>query len=271
MLDEHCNRTLVSTELLDTLGVNGPEVHYTLSSCSGSYIMSGRRATNYVISEILGDIRYRLPTLVECSYMPQEVKEIPTPEVARNFHYLQEIADKIPEYDPEVPIGLLIGRNLLEAHHIQKQLLGPKDAPFAQKVGLGWVIIGDVCLNKRHHPELEANKVSSLKTNITRDGRTSIFTPCTSYLKVTDNSHHPGDIFEQSKDDNEVGWSTDDRQFLSLMSENMFRDSGGNWTAPLPFRESKPQMPNNFPSALKRAKILDSSLRKNSTKREHFV
>jgi hypothetical protein len=42
MLDEHCNRTLVSTELLDTLVVNGPEVHYTLSSCSGSYIMSGR-------------------------------------------------------------------------------------------------------------------------------------------------------------------------------------------------------------------------------------
>jgi hypothetical protein len=221
--------------------------------------MSGRSATNYVISDILGDVRYRLPTLVESSGMLQEVKEIPTPEVSRNFHHLQEIADKIPDYDPEVPLGLLIGSDLLEEHHIQKQMLGPKDVPFAQKVGLEWVITGDVCLNKRHHPELEANKVSSFKTNITRDGQTSIFTPCTSYLKVRDNSHHPGDIFEQSKDDNEFGWSTEDIQFLSLMSEKMFRDSGGNWTAPLPFRESKQQMPNNFPLAVKRAKILDSS------------
>ena len=32
MLDEHCNRTLVSTELLDTLGVQGPEVNFRLVS-----------------------------------------------------------------------------------------------------------------------------------------------------------------------------------------------------------------------------------------------
>ena len=82
MLDEHCNRTLVSTELLDTLGVNGSEVQYTSSSCSGSYTTSGRRAINYVISDILGDVNYRLPTLVECSDMPQEVKKNTYPRSA---------------------------------------------------------------------------------------------------------------------------------------------------------------------------------------------
>ena len=65
------------------------------------------------------------------------VREIPTPEVARSFSHLRHIATELPEYDPNIPIGLLIGRDLLEAHHIEKQIVGPKDSPFAQKIGLG--------------------------------------------------------------------------------------------------------------------------------------
>lgn len=44
MRNEHWNRTLVSTELIEILGVKGPEVHYTLSSSSGSYVTSGKGA-----------------------------------------------------------------------------------------------------------------------------------------------------------------------------------------------------------------------------------
>lgn len=54
--------------------------------------------------------------------------------------------------------------------------------------------------------------------------------------------------------------------------ENCFKkDDIGYWTAPLPFKQSKPPIPNNRSQAWKRAKILDSSLRKNPLKRDHFI
>ena len=263
MLDEHCNRTLVSTELLDTLGVQGPEVNYRLASCSGSYLTSGRRVDNFEICDIHGSVTYHLPTLLECSEMPRDVREIPTPEVARSFSHLRHIATELPEYDPNIPIGLLIGRDLLEAHHIEKQIVGPKDSPFAQKIGLGWVIVGDVCLDKRHPPDFEPVEITSFKTSIIQENRVSIFKPCSSNIKITDNSYYDRQIFDRRHDDDEVGLSTEDRQFLSLMSKKMVHD-GGNWTAPLPFRENRPTLPNNFPIAEKRAKILDRSLQRSS-------
>jgi hypothetical protein len=42
----------------------------------------------------------------------------------------------------------LIGRDIPEIHHVHEQILGDKGKPFAQKLPLGWVIIGEVCLGK---------------------------------------------------------------------------------------------------------------------------
>nr|XP_022329399.1 uncharacterized protein LOC111128201 [Crassostrea virginica] len=202
--------------------------------------------------------------------MPRDVRDIPTPEVARSFSHLRHIDTELPEYDPNIPIGLLIGRDLLEAHHIEKQIVGPKDSPFAQKIGLGWVIVGDVCLDKRHPPDFEPVEITSFKTSIIQENKVSIFKPCSSNIKITDSSYYDRHIFDRRADDDEVGLSTEDHQFLSLMSKKMVHD-GGKWTAPLPFRENRPTLPNNFPIAEKRAKILDKSLRRDPVKRDHFV
>lgn len=45
----------------------------------------------------------------------------------------------------------------------------------------------------------------------------------------------------------------------------------GKWTAPLPFRQNREQLPDNYSQALFRAKCHDASLRKNSSKKEHFI
>ena len=87
---------------------------------------------------------------------------------------------------------------------------------------------------------------------------------------MTDNSYYDRQIFDRRHGDDEVGLSTEDRQFLSLMSKKIVHD-GGNWTASLPFRKNRPTLPNNFPIAGKRAKILDRSLQRYPVKRDHFV
>lgn len=55
------------------------------------------------------------------------------------------------------------------------------------------------------------------------------------------------------------------------MDMSFEKDRNGHWTAPLPFKEQRPILPNNKVLALKRAHSLDFSLRKNPTKRDHMV
>jgi hypothetical protein len=52
-------------------------------------------------------------------------------------------------------------------------------------------------------------------------------------------------VFQQTADDNKVGFSVEDRQFLTLMDREMKKVEEGFWTAPLPFKHVRPRAPNN--------------------------
>ena len=47
---------------------------------------------------------------------------------------------------------LLIGRDIIKVHKVRQQLNGPDDAPYGQKLDLGWVIVGNVCRESGHTP-----------------------------------------------------------------------------------------------------------------------
>ena len=79
-----------------------------------------------------------LPTLIECNEMPNDRSEIATPDVAKNFPHLKGIVDQIPELDEQADIQILIGRDLIEAHQIEEQLIGQ---PTAQRLKLGWKLL----------------------------------------------------------------------------------------------------------------------------------
>ena len=50
--------------------------------------------------------------------------------------------------DNRAQILLLIGRDLMEAHHVIDHRIGPKGSPYAQRLKLGWVVVGETCLGK---------------------------------------------------------------------------------------------------------------------------
>jgi len=275
ILDDQSNRSLASTELFDQLGVSGDPLQYTLSSCSGSMTMIGRRATNIVVRSLSDSCSIKLPTLIECDSIPNNLSEIPTPEVARSYPHLACIASEIPSFDPHVKIGILIGRDLPSVHHVLSQIIGPEGAPFAQELRLGWAIVGDVCLDGKHPPDT----VYTNKTNVLTDGRRTIFEPCTNTFCLQEHTDYELDtvhqesydcVFRKSPNDDKVGLSVEDRKFLDLMEKEFHKDEQGHWIAPLPFRTPKLPMPNNRPIAWKRAQLLDVSLKKNPVKREHF-
>nr|XP_022300829.1 uncharacterized protein LOC111109032 [Crassostrea virginica] len=71
--------------------------------------------------------------------------------------------------------------------------------------------------------------------------------------------------------DETPGLSTEDRHFIELMNREFKRDVNGKWTAALPFCSNRPVLPNNHSQAMRRARILDSSLKKNPTKLGHAL
>ncbi len=181
ILDDQSNRSLARPEFFDLFNLKSTEFPYTLRTCAGVSEMSGRRARDFIAYPLDGSLSVSLPTLIECNCMPEDRSEIPTPEAAKHHPHLKSIAHLIPPLDPNAQILLLLGRDILQVHKVREQRNGPQNAPYAQRLDLGWVVVGEVCLGAAHKP----STVSVYRTNILEDGRPSCFNPCPNklYLK----------------------------------------------------------------------------------------
>ena len=295
ILDDQSNRSLARSEFFDLFGLEGTESLYTLRTCAGLTEMSGRRATNFDAKTLDGSFGINLPTLIECNYIPEDRTEIPTPEVAKFHTHLNAVAKHIPLLDPEAQILLLLGRDVLQVHKVREQRNGPNSAPYAQRLDLGWVIVGEACLGTAHKPK----EVNVFRTHVLENGRHSHFTPCPNHLTLKEKptvsnqkchsthslqssplAHMPvkrseGDslgsnIFQRTEEDNEIAPSIEDKQLIELMDKEAFIDEGNNWVAPLPFRPSRVRLPNNREQAQSRFKSLCRTLDRKTEMKQHF-
>ncbi|KAK3087380.1 hypothetical protein FSP39_005210 [Pinctada imbricata] len=267
LLDEQSNKSLAKPELFDIFDAKSQCENYNLTTCSGITTVSGRRSHGFVVQSLDRNTELRLPTLIECEAIPENRREIPTKDVAIHYSHLSAIADFIPDLDGSVNILLLIGRDLLSAHYVLDQKRGTTEQPYAQLLPLGWVIIGETCLDGRHVP----TSVDVMKTALYESStKPSIMPSCSSKMHVSELITDQA-LFHRTEDDNKPGMSVEDRTFIALMDRNMKKDPSGHWIAPLPFKGSRPSLPNNRKQALDRAIGLDKSLRRNPTKEAHFL
>jgi hypothetical protein len=271
IVDDQSNRSLAKSEFFEMFKETGPETPYSLLSCAGSTVVSGRRANGYIIESLQG-YKLDLPTLIECNDIPDNRAEIPTPEVARQYTHLKDIASLIPPIDGDANISLLLGRDIIKAHQVLDQRIGPGNSPYGQRLHLGWVIIGEVCLGKVHR----APAVNVKKTFVMNNGQHTLFPPCNNNFTIKECNlegilcEPDSQIFMRAENDNKPGKSTEDREFEKVMSTEMCKNQEGHWEAPLPFRTNRKQLPNNIAQAKDRARLLETSLRKNERKKEHF-
>lgn len=220
--------------------------------------------------------------------MPDDRSEIPTPEAAKHHSRLCSIAHLLPPLNQDAQILLLLGRNVLKVHKIRDQHNGPKNAPYAQRLDLGWVIVGDVCLGTAHKP----TTVYTYRTNILSNGRPSQFSPCHNHVLLKEKlnadstsklplssqsafdthlfhsrnlqgeSPQSTTIFERTVDDDRVALSVEDRLLIYIMDKEMFMDNTNSWVAPIPFRFLRVRLPNNKEQALRRLTSLCCTLGK---------
>ncbi|XP_059840948.1 uncharacterized protein LOC132402218 [Hypanus sabinus] len=183
ILDDQSNRSLVSPEFFDLFNIESNQFPYYLRTCSGSVETYGRKAEGFQLESLDGKVVIYLPPLLECNEIMKNRTEIPTPSAVLHEPHLHHITKRIPELDPKAEILLLLGRDVFRVHKVRQQVNGPHDAPFAQRLDLGWVVIGEVCLGNVHKPT-----VSTLKTNVLESGRHLIFQPRTSFMCIKENT-----------------------------------------------------------------------------------
>lgn len=179
MLDNQSNVSLARSAFFDIFGIQGEASPYTLKTCSGTTDTSGRRASGFMVESADGELHLSLPTLIECSLIPNNRDEIPTPQAARTHMHLKPIADRIPPLDVSAEMLLLLGRDIIRVHKVRSQRNGRHNEPYAQELDLGWVIVVDVCLGGAHR-----TTVNTFKTNVLENGRPSYFSPCENRIIV---------------------------------------------------------------------------------------
>lgn len=278
VIDEQSNRSLARSEFFTLFEVKTKSTPYTLKTCSGKALTSGRRAENFSLESMDGKIDIQLPPLIECDSVPDDRSEIPSPEIAQHHPHLLPVADKIPPIDHHAPILLLLGRDIIRVHKVREQINGPNNSPYAQRLDLGWVIVGEVCLGKVH---CQAD-VNVYKTHTLENGRTSYFEPCPSIIhvkedyesdrntnRVTDSLGHS--VFVRSECDDKQAMSIDDKRFLTIMDNEVHQNHENSWVAPLPFRSPRRRLPDNREQALNRLCSLRKMLEKKTEMKNHYI
>ena len=123
-----------------------------------------RTGTNFTVEAVDGYKKLRINRILECDNIPNIREKIPTPEVAAYHSHLRDISHLVPRLDPKAEISLLIGRDVIEAHHVHvlEQRIGPRNAPYAKRLNLGWGIIGENCLRKFQPSSINVKKTHLL-------------------------------------------------------------------------------------------------------------
>ncbi|XP_039870639.1 uncharacterized protein LOC120723317 [Simochromis diagramma] len=278
VLDEQSNKSLAKSQFFELFNIKTRSETYKLRTCSGLSDNVGRTAVNFMIESMDGKVKLPLPNLIECDMIPDDRREIPSPQVAMKFSHLQKIAEKVPPVEEQVPILLLLGRDIIQVHKVRERINGPHNTPYAQRLDLGWVIVGEACMGKTHKPP----SVSVLKTHILQNGRASYLCPCPNTFQIkhpnpkkdrgNTNTNQLGEtVFDRTKDDDKPALSVEDKDFIDIMEKEVYQNECNSWVAPLPFRSPRPELPSNREQAFKRLQSLRKTLDRNPEMKRQYI
>lgn len=216
-----------------------------LGTMHGQSLVDSAIVKDLVVTDLNGKNPVELPRAYTRQEIPADTGQIPTPEIVSRIDHLKEIASQIPAYDPALEIGMLIGSNCPNALIPLRVVPNEGDGPFALQLKHGWTVSGPFHLTS----EPSTNKVTVNRITVKEtESIKEIITP-KSLLKMFELD------FSENASNNlpeELGHSQEDRRFLTKVSKEI-RLTEGHYEIPLPFRQSKVDLPNNRQQAVKRA------------------
>ena len=292
VLDDQSTDVFITDTLLEQLGVKGQDVNLEINTITGVNSVRTQKVNGLHIQDIDNLHKpIKVPYAYSQDTIPASQEDIATPEIARSWKHLEEVAHRI-RHHPDTEIGILIGRNIPSAFQPLSIIYGGEDEPWAEEYKFGWTIIGPVCLHKR---EDSANCAMVNRITIQREIPQNHFNVPTSNSSKEDSvisfaiRHYikditsPQQIREMMQLDyselhhtrnipgTERSESVEDKRFCDILTTNIHKNEMGNWEMPLPFKTDDVTLPNNREQCLKRLLGIKRKLLKNGKTLKHYT
>ena len=261
MLDDCSQGTFISESVLRLLpGKIDRKANLTVQTLNGVEHSTVRAVDGLVVrrkanSNLEGGDIVRLPTAYSQDGLPFGAEEIPCPDQIAGWNHLKELKSELPEFDPDIPMGLLIGANCPRALEPLQAINSVDGGPYAYLSRLGWCVVG---------PMAESKSKGRVKCNLIKSA-TQPEELSTMSWKETTIEDHLKEMYLREFSENlsdAKGLSVDDRHFLEIMkSEIRFHD--GHYTLPLPFKEAEVNLPSNREHAVQRCRSVRRKMDKN--------
>ena len=257
IIDEQCNSTLVDTRVLDFFDLDFPSADFSIKFATqdceertfGKYV-TGLRVKGMLMNEIIP-----IPEALSCSNLADTTQEVASPELVRSHRLISQFADYFPEFQPETPVLLIIGRNCGRA--MATQCLTTVE-PYVHKTPLGYSLVGNVGGVKPPNDEVRV-----YQTNLERDHPVEI------KYNFTKKPTEAFDTYATYPDDEHPGLSYEDKVFMSEMVSKININSNNNIELPLPLRTT--DLPQNKVQVFQRTKKTLQNLQKNQEKLQHCL
>ena len=268
VLDDQSDACFIQESILSQLNANGLESVINIATMLGEDKVKCKKVYGLTVEGLCEDtgVVVNLPCVYSRQTIPAKREQIPTKESAVKWPHLHEIAERLPDYDSEIPIGLLIGANCIDGIKPQRIIPGGQKEPYAMKTLLGWGIVGNVnyaC--EETADEYTVNKICIEEVKIGKETKENLFCIPTTTKEMIDVN-----VIQQMFNldflagvhDEETGLSLEDKKFLELMKTTT-KFYEGQFELPLPLKGNTFEVPNNYVQAHKRLLNLKAKATKN--------
>ena len=245
------------------LGIDGVKVMLQLTTMHGQSQVESIILDDLIVTSLDDENPIELPRSYTRDEIPAEHHQIPTPSLINQWSHLSEVAKKIPELEPRLEIGLLIGSNCPPALEPLEVVPCRSDGPFALRLRHGWTVCGPLHIRTDHDKDkIIANRITVREVETPKE----IIAP-TSLLRMLQMDFNDHTV---SRAPDERGPSQEDRKFLTMV-ERETKVVDGHYQVPLPLRHSDIIMPNNKEQAIKRANWQKKKMLRDSKYRSDYV
>ncbi|XP_068234194.1 uncharacterized protein [Palaemon carinicauda] len=193
--------------------------------------------------------------------IPVNHDQIPRYEMLKDWPHLSSVINKIPVYQPELDIGILIGSNCPTALQPLEVVPTSGYGPFAVRYLHGWTVNGPV------HVKVSSNGVSCHRLLVSDVQHVTDCITVESIRKYFELDFSERDLGSVP---DERGLSFEDIRFVKRCQDDIeFRD--GHFQLPMPFRDLNVNLPYNKKQAVSRAKWQRRKMKNSEDYRQQFT
>ena len=208
------------------LGVDSVRVMLQLATMHRESQVESTILDNLTVTSLDDENPIELPRSYTRDEIPAYHHHIPTPSLIEQWTHLSEVAKKIPEFEPDLDIGLLIGSNCPSALEPLEVVPCQSDGPFALRLRHCWTVSGPLRIRTDHDKgKIIANRITVREAETQKE-----FIAPKSLLKMLQLDFNDHTV---SKVPDERGLSQEDRKFLSMV-ERETKVVDGHYQVPLP-------------------------------------